>query len=98
MPIGLSDGDHDRLTAMIYTVIDGVAARQISRLEAMSALAHVITAGAIGNEGEFRGWLKPETVGRWMLHCRDCCCRLCGKAPCVLFQHFRMMPETDKTA
>lgn len=88
MPIDLSDGDHDRLSAMIYAIIDGITARRVSRAEAMSAIAHVIAAAAIGNEREVRGWLQSETVGRWMRHCGDCYCPHCGKKPCVLFEHF----------
>lgn len=88
MPIDLSVADHRRLTTMIYAILDAITGRMVSREEAMAAFAHVITAGAIGNEGELRGWLKPETVARWIAACRECDCQLCGKKPCTLFQHF----------
>jgi hypothetical protein len=65
----LSDADHDRLTTLIYAILDAASARQVSRMEAMAALAHVITAAAIGNEGEVRGWLEPQTVSAWLRAC-----------------------------
>ena len=86
--IELSDEDDDQLTALIYTILDAAAGRQITRLEAMSALAHVIAAAAIGNERELRGWLKPDTVAGWMRRCDGGLCRLCRKKPCVLVEHF----------
>jgi hypothetical protein len=89
MAIKLSDVDHDHLTVLVNTILDAFAARQVSRLEAMSALAHVITAAAIGNEGELRGWLEPRTVSTWIRSCsRNDLCPQCGKNPCVLVQHF----------
>lgn len=87
MPIDLSDGDHDHLTAMIYAILDAITGRMVSREEAMAAFAHVITAAAIGNEGELRGWLEPETVARWIRHCDGALCPCCRKKPCVLFEH-----------
>jgi hypothetical protein len=69
--IELSDEDHDQLTALIYTILDAVAGRQITRADAMSALAHVITAAAIDNESEVRGWLvEPDTVAGWIRRCQ----------------------------
>ena len=53
MAIELSNDDHNHMTAMIYAVLDAITARQLTREEAMAAFAHVITAAAIGNEGEF---------------------------------------------
>ena len=64
--IDLNDDDHRHLTTMIYAILDAITGRMVSREEAMAAFAHVITAAAIGNEGELRGWLKPETVARWI--------------------------------
>jgi hypothetical protein len=85
----LSDADHDHLTALIYTILDAVSARQVTRMEAMAAFAHVVTAAAIGNEGEFRGWLEPRTVSAWMRACsRNHLCPQCGKNPCVLVDYF----------
>jgi len=88
MKIELSDADHDQLTALVYTILDAFSARQVDRMETMAAFAHVITAGAIGNERELRGWLKPDTVARWIRSCEGGLCRLCRKQPCVLVQHF----------
>jgi hypothetical protein len=86
--IKLSDADHDRLTVLIHTILDAFSARQVSRTEAMAAFAHVITAAAIGNERELRGWLKPDTVARWIRYCDDGLCPQCRRNPCVLVEHF----------
>ena len=89
MTIKLSDDDHDRLTVLIHTILDAFSARQVSRMEAMAALAHVITAGAIGNEHELRGWLEPRIASAWLRSCsRNNVCPQCGKKPCVLVKHF----------
>ena len=89
MTIKLSDADHDRLTILIYIILDAASARQVSRMEAMAAFAHVITAATIGNERELRGWLEPRTVSAWMRACsRNHLCPQCGKNPCVLVEHF----------
>lgn len=80
MAIDLTDADHGQL--------DAFTARQVTRMEAMSAFAHVITAAGIGNEGELRGWLKPETVVAWIRRCDGGLCPLCRKKPCVLVEHF----------
>jgi hypothetical protein len=87
--IELSDADHDCLTVLVNTILDARADQRITRLDAMSALAHVITAAAIGNERELRGWLEPPTVSTWIRACsRNHLCPQCGKNPCVLVQHF----------
>jgi hypothetical protein len=83
-PIELSKDDDRRLRAMCYAILDAAAARQVSRGEAMAAFAHIIAAAAIGNEGEFRRWLRPEMVARWVDLCDEARCPDCGKKPCVL--------------
>jgi hypothetical protein len=96
MKIELSDADHDCLTTLIYTILDAFSARQVDRMEAMSAFAHVITAGAIGNERELRGWLKPDTVARWISSCDGWRCPFCRKNPCVLVEHFGIEPRSAR--
>jgi hypothetical protein len=88
MTIDLTDADHRRLTALIEAILDAVTARQITRGEAMAAFAHVITAAAIGNEGELRGWLRPDTVARYLQRCDGALCPCCRRKPCVLVEHF----------
>jgi hypothetical protein len=68
MPIDLSDDDHRHLTTMIYTILDAITGRRVSRDEAMNAIAHVITSASI-NEPQLRRWLKPETVAGWIDRC-----------------------------
>jgi hypothetical protein len=62
--------DDKKLVALINTLLDASAAREIDRGAAMSALAHVMTAAAIGGQGEFERWLEPEVVQRWKRQCR----------------------------
>jgi len=87
-PIDLTDDDHRHLTKMIYGILDAMTGRLVSRQEAMAAFAHVITAAAIGNERELRGWLQPEIVAEWVRRCSGTLCPHCRKKPCVLFEHF----------
>ena len=65
MAIKLSERDHRALDAMIDAILDAHVSGEVSPHAARGALAHVITAAAIENEGELRGWLKPETVAAW---------------------------------
>lgn len=76
------------LTALIYAILDAITAGQVKRGEAMAAFAHLITAAAIGNERELRGWLEPDTVARWIRDCTGALCPCCRKKPCVLVEHF----------
>lgn len=65
MTIKLSEKDHRALDAMIDGILKSHKDGEVSHLAARGALAHVITAAAIGNEGELRGWLKPATLDSW---------------------------------
>lgn len=61
----LSEKDHRALDATIDTILDAYKNDEVSLKAARGALAHVITAAAIGNETEVRGWLNPSTVENW---------------------------------
>jgi cell division inhibitor SulA len=65
MPIQLSSADHRKLDALLNAVLEAHAGGEITVDQARSALAHVFTAAATGNEGEVRTWLKPETREEW---------------------------------
>ena len=65
MAIKLSGADHEAMNVMIDRIMAAHSSGKASVGEARDAIAHVITAAAIGNEGELRGWLRPETVDDW---------------------------------
>lgn len=66
MPIDLSDADHDGLDATLTRILTAYRDGNCDLSEARAALAHMICALAIGNEQEFRVWLEPGPVGRWL--------------------------------
>ena len=53
--------DDTKLVALINTILDAFAAREIDRGEAMSALAHVMTAAAIGGRASSSVGLSPKS-------------------------------------
>jgi hypothetical protein len=57
MGFDLSSWDHKRLDLFLDVLFDAVADGRITSAAAKATLAHVITAAAIGNEGEFKSWL-----------------------------------------
>jgi hypothetical protein len=60
LSFNLSNKDHRRLDEMLGAIIDAHTNGEVSRSEAIGALAHVFTAAMIDNEGEVLSWLKPE--------------------------------------
>ena len=66
MAIKLSKKDHKALDASLDMILKAYEAGEVTLGHARGALAHVITAAAIANEGELRGWLKPDTVAEWL--------------------------------
>jgi hypothetical protein len=70
MTIKLSEKDHRAMDRMIDAVLDSYAKGEVSLGQARSVFAHVITAAAIANETEVRGWLKPETIVDWLKEAR----------------------------
>jgi hypothetical protein len=87
MTIELSNADDRDLCVLIDTAIEAVGNRQMSLIEARSAIAHVVAAACRGKAGEpeFRGWLRPETLrGYAERMCRDTYCPCCGRQPCIL--------------
>lgn len=71
MTIELTENDHRWLGEIIDTILTAFAENEVSLSHARSAFAHLITAAAIGNEGEVRSWLTPERVALWQeMYCR----------------------------
>ena len=64
MAFKLTDKDHNKLDAFLNSFLDAYKSGKISLSQAREGLAHVMTAGVIDNEGEFRAWLDmdPEEV------------------------------------
>jgi len=66
MPIKLTEKDHDKLDDFLGHVLDWYKTDEITRAQAIGALAHVFTAAAKDNETEVKSWLqKPEVIERW---------------------------------
>lgn len=65
MAIKLSEKDHRAMNVTLDAILLLHSEGKVTLGEARGALAHVVTAAAIGNEGQLRGWLKPETVAEW---------------------------------
>ena len=65
MPIALSPADHLALDVLLDDILAASVSGDVSPEAARGALAHVITAAAMGGERTFRGWLRPDTVVGW---------------------------------
>jgi hypothetical protein len=65
MTIELTENDHHRLDEIIDIILTAFAKNGVPLSHARSAFAQLITAAAIGNEGEVRSWLTPERVALW---------------------------------
>ena len=68
MTIDLTEKDHRALDQSLDTILKAYAAGEDSLPAARYALAHIITAACIENEGEVRSWLKPEILQNWKAH------------------------------
>ena len=60
MAINLSAEDHLAMDGFLGSVLDAFAAGDVSRKEAVTVLAHIITEAAIGNEQVANLWRKPN--------------------------------------
>ncbi len=69
-PISFTTTDHRQLDRLIGSILEAFAAKEVTLPQAREAIAHVITAAAIGNEPEVRDWLGRERVGRWKKECQ----------------------------
>ncbi|MBW9072404.1 hypothetical protein [Agrobacterium deltaense] len=66
MAITLKEKDHNKLDAFLGEVLDLYKSDEISKLEAIGAIAHVFTAAAKDNATEVNSWLHdPDVVKRW---------------------------------
>ncbi len=65
MAFDLSETDHGRLDKMLDFILELYAEGEVSIEEARSALAHIVAAAAIDNEGEVLAWLNPEQLTHW---------------------------------
>jgi len=71
MTIKLSTKDQRAMDATLDTILEAYKSGEVSLLAARGALAHVLTAAAIGNETDVRGWLTPETLSEWKKQARN---------------------------
>jgi cell division inhibitor SulA len=66
MPTELTEEDHIALNRTLDRILTAYRDGGCDTTEARSALAHMMSALAIGNEHEFRAWLKPGPLDRWL--------------------------------
>jgi len=69
MAMKLTKADHQQMNAMIDSILTSVVMTQATPQQAREAIAHVITAAAIGNEAEVRNWLAGDRLERWKQLC-----------------------------
>jgi hypothetical protein len=66
MAIKLNDKDHTNLDQFLGHVLDLHSSGDVTKNDAIGALAHVFTAAAIDNESEVKSWLeRPEVINQW---------------------------------
>lgn len=64
--VKLSNDDHNKLDALLGQILDWHASGDITKLQAIGVVAHVIAATAQGNESEVHSWLHdPAVLKRW---------------------------------
>jgi hypothetical protein len=61
----LSQSDRERLDDMLDFFLGSCAKGEVSIASARSALAQILTAAVIDNEGEVLAWLRPEQLVQW---------------------------------
>ncbi|MGQ2931574.1 MAG: hypothetical protein ACT6Q3_13950 [Sphingopyxis sp.] len=66
MAINLTDADHEQMDDFLEFVLDAYKDGRTGLDQAVAALAHVLTAAAIGNECEVRAWFDPDQHERWL--------------------------------
>jgi hypothetical protein len=65
MAIKLTDQDHKAMDEFLGFVLDAYASGEVTRLQAIATLAHVLTAAAIDNHSEVLAWFNQEQYERW---------------------------------
>ncbi|WP_411352320.1 hypothetical protein PNH50_04165 [Leisingera aquaemixtae] len=59
--------NHGKLDALLGKILDAHQTGEVSRNEAIGAIAHVVAAVEKGNETEVHSWLNNEEVyERWL--------------------------------
>lgn len=62
MSIKLNSADHKELDNFLGKILEWHAKEEITKPEAIGAIAHVLAAAAIDNETEIKSWLHDPTV------------------------------------
>lgn len=66
MAIKLSNKNQKELDALLGQILDWHQNGDVTKSEAIGALAHVFTAAAIDNDDEVSSWLgNPRVLKRW---------------------------------
>jgi hypothetical protein len=65
MAIKFSDKVHNKLDISLGSILDAHANGEVTKAQAVAALAHLIAAAAKDNESEVKSWCKPDVIARW---------------------------------
>ncbi len=71
MAINLTEANHRAMNRLLDGILVAHSDGNVSLEQARAALAHVLTAAAIGNETELREWFEPERLQRWLENIHD---------------------------
>jgi hypothetical protein len=64
--IELRESDHRDMDAFLAFVLDSYSTGDVTRNQAVVALAQVFTAAAKDNQGEVNAWLQKKQYTRWL--------------------------------
>lgn len=63
----LSENEHKQIDTLLNTIFDAQANGDLTKRQAIAAIAHVMAAIAIGNEEAVRSWIgNPQTFQNYM--------------------------------
>lgn len=69
MAINLTNEDHNAMDGFLEFVLEAYKDGRVTKLNAVGALAHVLTAAAKDNDGEVMAWFRKEQYERWEQEC-----------------------------
>lgn len=66
MAFTLTEAQHNKLDALLGTLLDAYKAGEHNKSEITGVIAHLIAAGALDNKDELVGWIeRPDVLENW---------------------------------
>ncbi len=65
MAVKLTDKDYTNLDKSVGAILDAYTSVEVTKAQAIGAIAHIIAAAAKDNESEVKSWGTPATIARW---------------------------------